>query len=86
MLEHRTGGSQGREPMSAKTSRTENSIVGEADPKTIKRSQYEAFEFDLEAPGLIGEGGIRDWHDGQRSWVVTAVSLRAVVWPLSTTG
>lgn len=39
--------------MSANTRRTENSIVNDADPTTIKRAQYEAFEFELEAPGLI---------------------------------
>ena len=39
--------------MSAKTCGTENSIVNDADQKTVKRAQWEAFEFDLEAPGLI---------------------------------
>lgn len=39
--------------MSAKPRGTQNSIVQNADPKTVKRAQYEAFEFELEAPGLI---------------------------------
>lgn len=39
--------------MSANTRGTQESIVGEADPKTIKRAQYEAFEFELEALGLV---------------------------------
>ena len=39
--------------MSPNANRTEKSIVGVTDPTTIKRAQWEAFEFDLEAPGLI---------------------------------
>lgn len=39
--------------MSKQTRGTENGIVREADPKAVKRAQWEAFEFDLEAPGLI---------------------------------
>ena len=39
--------------MSKQTRRTENSIVNDADAKTVKRAQWEAFEFAVEAPGLI---------------------------------
>ena len=39
--------------MSKQTRRTENGIVNDADPKTVKRAQWESFSFELEAPGLI---------------------------------
>lgn len=39
--------------MSPNANRTEKSIVREADAKTVKRAQYEAFEFELDAPGLV---------------------------------
>lgn len=39
--------------MTTETRSTENGIVRDADPNTIKRAQWEAFQFDLETPGLI---------------------------------
>lgn len=58
MLAHRTGGSQGREPMSTQASGTENGIerkqlVEEVDPKVIQRAEWEALEFEMEAPGIV---------------------------------
>lgn len=56
--QHRTGVLKGQEPMSTETSGTENGIerkkvITDADPKAVKRAQWEAFEFELEAPRQI---------------------------------
>lgn len=51
--EHPDGLSQWGKPMSTQASGTEKSIVGEADPKAIKRAQWETFEFTMEAPGMV---------------------------------
>ncbi|WP_336363179.1 SWIM zinc finger family protein [Halalkalicoccus salilacus] len=39
--------------MSPNANRTEKSIVNDADQKTVQRAQYEAFEFELDTPGLV---------------------------------
>lgn len=39
--------------MSTQTRDTEKSIVKRADSKAIKRAQWEAFEFTMEAPGMV---------------------------------
>lgn len=44
--------------MSTQASSTENGIdckqlIEEADPKTIKRAEWEAFEFEMKAPGIV---------------------------------
>lgn len=39
--------------MSTQTRGTEKRIVTQADPKAIKQAQWEAFEFTMEAPGIV---------------------------------
>lgn len=46
---HRSGVSHAKdEPM-----KTNATLIKDADGRTVKRAQYEAFEFGIDAPGLV---------------------------------